>query len=571
MATLQIIKSTQGYFSFVLDGDTLNPVIDNSPNLTIFGLICHFKTANGASLFKNQNIAVTDITYTDVASNDFTFATVLELMTKLIAEEFFKGLNQGSGSGATRFDALLDTFTYIGNGGKVPVVNDSTLKLEPTDFYNVKDFLDLDDVEVSELIEGKILTVATIGGIPKIVLTDAPDTTQQLVNAFGYFDYNDAGTTTTPLTLVTNIDKLLTNDTLGVFTNSTQRPYGVPSVWNTDVNGFDFQYCTVGDVVFVRFDITVTTTTANQNVKAFLRLVEGSSGQYDLPFLEITYKTAGTHKIIRIVEFYLGDQNYLDYPSKFYVNTDASATCIVNGWFVSLLRKSVNLVNFTIDEDDTADHYRGTWNALTNTPTLSNGIGQVGDYYIVSAAGSGYDIGDVVAYNGSTYFKFINNNQETTLKTRITQYIPSISLLNSNTWRGWNKNTSNMLTSDANTSYGTGTTPTKTGTWYGDSNVIYLKDLTKLNKLTFHVREGLSVATVQLYVLVADYGSRGFETNGVEIINETINITTGSTLKDNFTIATHNLNANSIMQVFFRQTSGANPTIQGVQFIWEFE
>lgn len=157
------------------------------------------------------------------------------------------------------------------------------------------------------------------------------------------------------------------------------------------------------------------------------------------------------------------------------------------------------------------------------------------------------------------------------LKFRITQNLASATLINVNTWRGWNKNTSNMITSDANTSYGTGATPTKIGTWYGDSNVIFLKDLKRLTKLTFHAREGSSVATMQLYVLVADYGSRGSEPNGVEIINENINITTGSVLKDNFTIATHNLSANSILQVFYRQSSGATPVLQGVQLIWEFE
>jgi hypothetical protein len=80
-----------------------------------------------------------------------------------------------------------------------------------------------------------------------------------------------------------------------------------------------------------------------------------------------------------------------------------------------------------------------------------------------------------------------------------------------------------MLTSDANTSYGTGTTPTKTGTWYGDSNVIFLKDFKKLSKFTFHAREGLTTSSMQIYVLIADYNAaRGFEPNAVEIINENL-------------------------------------------------
>lgn len=159
-----------------------------------------------------------------------------------------------------------------------------------------------------------------------------------------------------------------------------------------------------------------------------------------------------------------------------------------------------------------------------------------------------------------------------TQKTRITQYIASFVMSNVNTWRGWSRNTSNMLTADANGSFGTGATPTKVTTWFADCNVIFLKDLKKLTKLTFHNRLATANVNMQLYVLVADYStSNGNETNGVEIINETFSLLTGSNLKDNFTIATHNLSPNSIMQVFYRQVSGGTSALQGVQLIWEFE
>lgn len=54
--------------------------------------------------------------------------------------------------------------------------------------------------------------------------------------------------------------------------------------------------------------------------------------------------------------------------------------------------------------------YRGVWDASTNTPTLADGAGKVGDYYKVSVAGAtalgGHNkwaIGDVVIYNGATW------------------------------------------------------------------------------------------------------------------------------------------------------------------------
>lgn len=57
--------------------------------------------------------------------------------------------------------------------------------------------------------------------------------------------------------------------------------------------------------------------------------------------------------------------------------------------------------------------YQGTWNASTNSPSLSDGTGSAGDVYRVSVAGtrnlgSGnitFDVGDYAIYNGSAWQK----------------------------------------------------------------------------------------------------------------------------------------------------------------------
>lgn len=52
--------------------------------------------------------------------------------------------------------------------------------------------------------------------------------------------------------------------------------------------------------------------------------------------------------------------------------------------------------------------YKGTWNASTNTPALTDGTGNNGDVYQVTVAGSrftpsiSFDVGDKVVYNGAT-------------------------------------------------------------------------------------------------------------------------------------------------------------------------
>ena len=60
--------------------------------------------------------------------------------------------------------------------------------------------------------------------------------------------------------------------------------------------------------------------------------------------------------------------------------------------------------------------YKGSWNALTNSPTLTAGVGDIGDLYRVSVAGTqdlgngsvSFDVGDTVVYNGSTWDHYRN-------------------------------------------------------------------------------------------------------------------------------------------------------------------
>jgi len=55
-------------------------------------------------------------------------------------------------------------------------------------------------------------------------------------------------------------------------------------------------------------------------------------------------------------------------------------------------------------------NYKGTWDADTNTPTLASGVGNQGDYYVVSVAGAtdldgitNWGVGDWAAFNGSVW------------------------------------------------------------------------------------------------------------------------------------------------------------------------
>jgi hypothetical protein len=66
--------------------------------------------------------------------------------------------------------------------------------------------------------------------------------------------------------------------------------------------------------------------------------------------------------------------------------------------------------------------YQGTWNASTNTPTLVNGVGTKGYYYVVSVAGNtnldgitSWNVGDWAIFNGTVWQKVDNTDAVTSV------------------------------------------------------------------------------------------------------------------------------------------------------------
>ena len=67
-------------------------------------------------------------------------------------------------------------------------------------------------------------------------------------------------------------------------------------------------------------------------------------------------------------------------------------------------------------------NYQGTWNATTNSPTLTSSVGTKGFYYVVSVAGTtslngitDWQIGDWAVYNGSAWQKIDNTDAVTSV------------------------------------------------------------------------------------------------------------------------------------------------------------
>jgi len=343
MATLLITKLAAEEYSFVVNGDTANEIVNMRNDLTVVGNKCHFKTSNGANLIKEQNITYSDVTLE--TGTTYTFTSVYQLFTTLRAVGFFDWIDSigGGGTGTDRFDELLDTFTYFGKDGQGLRVNESELKLETYTVYNYQNLTQLADT-FDTIIPNKMLVTNATGD--KVVLADLPETPETYLNSVGTFHYADDATNTTPLVLVSDIPTLLTNDANGEYTALTNAPYGVSSVWDSSLNQFDFSQLSIGDTLDLRIDIKITTTTANQRVLLDATFGAGSTKEFSLNIANRLIKSAVTDiETVFNVPFDLAYEEIRDYPTKLHVTSDASGSIKVSGWYISIIRKNINVVD----------------------------------------------------------------------------------------------------------------------------------------------------------------------------------------------------------------------------------
>jgi hypothetical protein len=155
----------------------------------------------------------------------------------------------------------------------------------------------------------------------------------------GILDYNDSLTAVTPISVPSGlVDIDITNDGLGSFTNKSYAPVGVTDIWNSSTNLFDFSQLSLGDMIDIRVDLTVTTTSPNQLVEIDLALGIGGA-QYSIPFSRNVYKNASAQNVNRYNGIYMGDLNTLNNPAKFVVRSDAPAIVLVNGWYCKVLKR----------------------------------------------------------------------------------------------------------------------------------------------------------------------------------------------------------------------------------------
>jgi hypothetical protein len=156
----------------------------------------------------------------------------------------------------------------------------------------------------------------------------------------GWADYADVATIGSPIA-VTAVPIALTNDGLGVDTNTAYLPIGgngITQLWNTSSNGFDFSDLNVGDMVDIRMDISVIIASVNTVVD--VNLVMGSGGSITVPFIsDQNYKATGTFEVIRYMGIYIGSEDVRDTLAQLKIEADKACTCTVHGWYIKAIRR----------------------------------------------------------------------------------------------------------------------------------------------------------------------------------------------------------------------------------------
>ena len=346
--SLIITKQTGNFFSLALNSDEV--VISDQNRLTTVGNFCHFKTANGANIVKEQNVLFSEITL--ITSGSATFPSINALWVGLINAGFFDGLGTGGGGGGVaEFTELTDTFqSYLGRNGQTLIINESEQKIESIPFYNVQNFVQLADAP-SSLLPNKMITTNANG--TALIMSEIPTIPDPYLASIGFFDYADLATQTTPISFVTGVDKKLTNDGLGATTNKNYPPYGITDVWSTSTNACNFTQLSLGDAVGIRFDVTATTTSANQDISGYIKLGVGTASEYKLQIFSENIKTSGENHRVFYTKLYIGNEDIRTAPAEFYILSDNNGSVKVNGWYFQIERRSVNVVTVEAIVPDT--------------------------------------------------------------------------------------------------------------------------------------------------------------------------------------------------------------------------
>lgn len=157
-------------------------------------------------------------------------------------------------------------------------------------------------------------------GTPSSALT--PEQEQKLANipesnvlSGGWANYINGDLT--PIVIPAGVETKLTLDTAGGAEIETFLPLGVSGVWDSTSSQFDFSSLQIGDMVEIRLDGSLTTTTTNDSFQVNLTAAIGAAGEFTLPFASGNRFIAGANSVSRYNGLYIGSADVRDNPAEF--------------------------------------------------------------------------------------------------------------------------------------------------------------------------------------------------------------------------------------------------------------
>ncbi len=159
---------------------------------------------------------------------------------------------------------------------------------------------------------------------------------EALQNSFGFANYEDTATTTTPITLAAGVWTNLTNNKLGARTID-KTPLDVGELWNSSTNRFDFSTLPLYTQLTGRFDITVVTGGNNYDIDVQALVGIGSPSAYAFPLTtQMRFATAGTHRLNLFNGMFIGSTDVKNFPASIQVRASGASTVIVSGWYMTI-------------------------------------------------------------------------------------------------------------------------------------------------------------------------------------------------------------------------------------------
>ena len=212
-----------------------------------------------------------------------------------------------------RNQLLQDILSAIGGGGSVLWGSITGTIADQTDLAEVAKTNDYDD------------------------LTNKPDLSDNLTG--GWLVYADSATAGTPIAHTGGVNTILTNDELGAQTSKVFAPNGVTDVWNATTGVFDFSELSNGDMIDIRMNVQVDTSSPNQELEIDLMLGQGGFS-YLVPFSHETYRDIGNYPVGSFEGIFLLDDNTRLNSGQFIFSSTDDADIVVLGWYCKILMRA---------------------------------------------------------------------------------------------------------------------------------------------------------------------------------------------------------------------------------------